>query len=196
MIDVTTNLVSAAVTIPAGQQRTAFTFVLNGGDIHGSNSDGGLGSAFQRFKVAKAEIFITVSLTQMGQFVRYQFSVAKFRAHQFVSGTVSVKNIPGCDTKIMTSQASGEQPDSQLDIIRKACFYPPVNVGENSTTDGTTEVLTNKWIDNRNLNAARWNTFIGEVYTANDAPSGGYAYSVEYYYKLKLLCKDFMLTGT
>jgi len=150
--------------------------------------------SFQKWKVKKVEIFANVTAVDnapSGSPVsRVQFTIAKWRDN---AAARNIMNVPGAQSKIIHVVGGTATPaDSELDIMRAACFYPPVSI-EGRNTGGTSSLayLVDPWFDGAAVAGVSFNTFVGQITRSSPSTQNDpIRYTVLYYMKVTFLAKN------
>jgi len=140
---------------------------------------------FQKWKLKKLELYVDMTgLSGVGNSETVQVTLAKQRDKL---APENIMNIPGAQTKILrVSPASVSPTDSsegQLDVLRCACFWPPVSIsGRNPSDNSSTTYLMNPWMDGEQYGQADFNAFSLQVTRSGNATSDT-NYNFLYYFK-------------
>jgi len=144
---------------------------------------------YQKWKLKKLEFFFKVLTTDQSDGSIGQLSISKWVDQNVPE---NIMNVPGCQTKMVSvyhgSSPAINQLDPELDIIRCACFWPPVSMdGNNSAGSGTaTAYLMNPAFDGRQYNQARFNSFAIQ-YTLGSPAASSFEVSGIGYFKATFL---------
>jgi len=144
---------------------------------------------YQKWKLKKLEFFFKILNTDDSDGSIGQLSIAKWVDQNVPE---NIMNVPGCQTKMITihsGSSTGQSTiDPELDILRCACFWPPVSIdGNNSAGSGTaTAYLMNPAFDGRQYNNTRFNSFAVQ-YTLGSPASSSFEVSGIGYFKATFL---------
>jgi len=155
-------------------------------------------NSFQKWRVKKVELFANVtSVSNEGSSAteRVQFTLSKWRDE---ATPHNILNVDGAQTKIIhVAGGTNPNPDSELDILRCATFWPPVSIAGRSPSGASGQTyLMSPWFDGRNVNNVRYNTFVGQI--TRSAPSTQnqpIVYTVLFYFKVTFLAKNAAFQG-
>lgn len=142
---------------------------------------------FQKWKLKKLEVYIDVTNISGSEGVieTVQFSIAKNRDR---TAPDNVLNVPGCQTKILRITDGGGPPNTdanegQLDVLRAACFWPPVSMAGRNPNDTTSlSYLENPWMDGKQYATSDFNAFAVQV-TRSVGATRDTTYNFLYYFK-------------
>jgi len=146
---------------------------------------------YQKWKLKKLELFVKVLYNSSNDLNHLQVTLAKWRDTITPS---NILNVDGAQTKMISiEQSSGtEVRDTELDILRIACFYPPIVLeGTNPTGVGNADAYlsTTTFMDGELYNQAHFNAFAIQ-FTAGSNLSGSESVSCVYYYKSTWLASN------
>lgn len=114
---------------------------------------------FQKWRLKKLEFFYKILTTGAATGTIGQLTIAKWRDEITPNNLLAV---PGAQTKMMTikEQGQAETESTELDVLRCACFWPPVSMqGEANPSGLTTSYLMSPYMDGEKYAAARFNAF-------------------------------------
>jgi len=149
-------------------------------------------NTYQRVRIMKCEIFIQLGAnydTQTHSTTDVQIAIS--RALQ-QDGAINPLNVPGAQIKILqigqsiSSTEVAGHGQSDIDVIRAARMYPPINVATQGTTNvGLAPITKENWLSTSDTDGA-WDTFNIGIYRASGSTPTTYV--VNSYYTITLLC--------
>jgi len=184
--------------------QSAYTIEMQAGRVIGTtlvpfspsnNTFGGqnIYPKYQKWKLQKLEFFFKpLNVTPTATISRSigQLSISKWRDRQDPS---NILNVGGCQTKMMTvtNNDSGQDQNSEIDLIRCACFNPPVSIDGLNTarTSGNFSYLINPWMDGESWQQASFNAFALQ-WTLGSPSSDSFSVNGVGYFKATWIAKN------